>query len=163
MKYLYSSLFAVLLLTSCSSNNTSITLTLAQAKELAFSQANVNESDVTMLVAKQDDDVYEIEFYSSSVEYDYTIKVEDGSIVSSDFDIENFSIPSEVNPYEQAMNFALEDAGFTLTEVNSYKVEIGDEDGIEVYEVKFMKDGVEYKYKISVTTLEIVKKEIDND
>lgn len=162
MKFLYSSLLIVLLVAGCTQSE-STGITLAQAKDLAFAQANVNEEDVTVFVEKQDDNVYEIEFYSTSVEYDFTIKVEDGSIVSSDFDIEDFSIPTENNPYEEAMNIAIADAGFSRMEVNSFKVEIGDEDGIEVYEVKFTKDGLEYKYKISVTSMDIVKKEIDDD
>ena len=55
--------------------------------------------DVTFIKAELDNEdgraVYEIEFYSGNVEYDYDIDALSGEIISNDFDIEDYSIPAQ--------------------------------------------------------------------
>ena len=69
------------------------------AKQIALAHAKVALKDVTFIKAELDTEdgraVYEIEFYSGNVEYDYDIDALSGEIISNDFDIENYSIPTQ--------------------------------------------------------------------
>ncbi|MCD8230270.1 MAG: PepSY domain-containing protein, partial [Clostridiales bacterium] len=60
-------------------------ITLEDAQELALSDAEVAAEDATFTKAKEDIDdgaaVFDIEFYTSSTEYEYEIRVSDGAIV----------------------------------------------------------------------------------
>lgn len=47
---------------------------------------------------------YDVEFYSGNKEYDYEIAAKDGSILSVDMDIENYSIPS-VDTSDSSKNY----------------------------------------------------------
>lgn len=61
-----------------------------EAKNIALSDAALNESDVSGLRVKLDFDdgrfCYEIDFYSSGTEYEYIIQAKDGGIISRDID-----------------------------------------------------------------------------
>ena len=69
------------------------------AKQIALADAKVALKDVTFIKAELDNEdgraVYEIEFYSGNVEYDYDIDALSGEIISNDFDIEDHSIPTQ--------------------------------------------------------------------
>ena len=69
------------------------------AKQIALADAKVALKDVTFIKAELDNEdgraVYEIEFYSGNVEYDYNIDALSGEIISNDFDIEDYSIPTQ--------------------------------------------------------------------
>ena len=64
-------------------------ITLEQAKAIALADANLKESDVTFHTAKLDskDNEYDIEFYTSTKEYDYEINSNTGAIVEKDNEI----------------------------------------------------------------------------
>ena len=69
------------------------------AKQIALADAKVALKDVTFIKAELDNEdgraVYEIEFYSGNVEYDYDIDALSGEVISNDFDIEDYSIPAQ--------------------------------------------------------------------
>jgi len=69
------------------------------AKQIALAHAKVAQKDVTFIKAELDTEdgraVYDIEFYSGNVEYDYDIDAVSGEIISNDFDIEDYSIPAQ--------------------------------------------------------------------
>ena len=69
------------------------------AKQIALADAKVALKDVTFIKTELDNEdgraVYEIEFYSGNVEYDYDIDALSGEIISNDFDIEDYSIPAQ--------------------------------------------------------------------
>ena len=69
------------------------------AKQIALADAKVALKDVTFIKAELDNEdgraVYEIEFYSGNVEYDYDIDALSGEIISNDFDIEDYSVPAQ--------------------------------------------------------------------
>ncbi len=69
------------------------------AKQIALADAKVALKDVTFIKAELDNEdgraVYEIEFYSGNVEYDYDIDALSGEIISNDFDIEDYSVPTQ--------------------------------------------------------------------
>ena len=69
------------------------------AKQIALADAKVALKDVIFIKTELDNEdgraVYEIEFYSGNVEYDYDIDALSGEIISNDFDIEDYSIPTQ--------------------------------------------------------------------
>ncbi len=77
------------------SNNTSSAITQGSGQSIALKDAGVSESATQFVWVKENYDdgrlVYEVEFYANGTEYDYDIDQATGRILSSDFDIENYS------------------------------------------------------------------------
>ena len=166
------------------------------AKQIAFAHAKVALKDVTFIKAELDTEdgraVYEVEFYSGNVEYDYDIDALSGEIISNDFDIEDYSIPAqsaaapqqtEVSQQtaaapaptapaantpsgdigiERAKQIALSHAG--VGGASFTKVELDTDDGVAVYEIEFKVDNVEYDYEINAVSGAIIssKSEVDD-
>ena len=65
-------------------------ITEQKAKEIAFSHAGVQESDISALRITKDTEngsaVYSVEFNAGGKEYDYDIRISDGDIVSSSYE-----------------------------------------------------------------------------
>lgn len=61
-----------------------------------------------------------------------------------------------------ALRFALEDEGFTEDQVQFIKNKFDRENGQYVYEVEFIKDGIEYDYDILATDGSVVSKDLDD-
>jgi len=163
------------------------------AKQIALAHAKVALKDVTFIKAEIDYEdgikVYDIDFYSGNVEYDYEINAATGSILSVDWDIEDYSIPApEPAPTEvpapapaptaapaptqpaapstisaeRAKQIALSHAG--VGGANFIKVELDTDDGVAVYEIEFKVGNVEYEYDINAISGEIIssKSEVDD-
>ena len=163
------------------------------AKQIALAHAKVALKDVTFIKAELETEngrlVYDIEFYSGNVEYDYEINAATGSILSVDWDIEDYSIPApEPAPTEvpapapaptaapaptqpaapstisaeRAKQIALSHAG--VGGANFIKVELDTDDGVQVYEIEFKVGNVEYEYDINAISGEIIssKSEVDD-
>lgn len=100
-----------------------------KAKSIALNHAGISASQAVFVkVEKEYDDGrlhYDVEFYSGNKEYDYEIAAKDGSTLSVDMDIENYSIPSVSNSdsskkyigIEQAKKTALSKAGLSASSV----------------------------------------------
>ena len=154
-----------------------------RAKEIALAHAGLSNDKVSFVKAQLDNEdgvkVYDVEFYSGNVEYDYEISVADGTIISADQDIENYSIPapastaapestaahtvaqtSEISA-EKAKQIALSHAG--LGAATFTKVELDTDDGIKVYEIEFKVGNVEYEYDINVSNGAIIKSSSEID
>ncbi len=157
-------------------NNTSGDIGVEKAKEIAMSHAGVSAGSVSFVKAKLDYEdgvkVYDIEFYSGNVEYDYEINAATGAIVSFDQDIENYAIPTQpVAPTQaatqpqtaaptqaatsgisadRAKQIALSHAG--VSGASFTKVELDTDDGVRVYEIEFKVGNVEYDYDIDATS-----------
>lgn len=147
-------------------NNTSGDIGVEKAKEIAMSHAGVLAGSVSFVKAKLDYEdgvkIYDIEFYSGNVEYDYEINAATGAIVSFDQDIENYAIPTQpaaapTQPAapstisaDRAKQIALSHAG--VGSASFTKVELDTDDGVRVYEVEFKVGNVEYDYDIDATS-----------
>ena len=165
------------------------------AKQIALAHAKVALKDVTFIKAELDNEdgraVYEIEFYSGNVEYDYDIDALSGEIISNDFDIENYSIPAQSAAapqqtevpqqtaaapvptapdantpsgdigIERAKQIALSHAGLSQGSVSFVKAELEYEDGVKVYDIEFYSSNVEYDYEINAATGAIIS--VDRD
>jgi len=149
------------------------------AKQIALAHAKVAQKDVTFIKAELETEngrlVYDIEFYSGNVEYDYDIDAVSGDIVSYDYDIENYNIPVQPTAVpapapkkaasgisaERAKQIALSHAG--VGSAHFTKVELDTEDGIRVYEIEFKVGNVEYDYDINAATGAIVSSSSEID
>ena len=142
----------------------------AKAKETALSHAGLSSGQVTFLQVKLDWEdgrqVYEVEFYSGSKEYDYEIDAATGAIVGYDYDIENYTIPSSGSTSsgsyisrEKAQQLAQAKApNATLVEL-----EFDFDDGRAVYEGELRDGRVEYEFEIDASTGAFIKWEQDWD
>ena len=139
-------------------NNTSGDIGVEKAKEIAMSHAGVSAGSVSFVKAKLDYEdgvkVYDIEFYSGNVEYDYEINAATGAIVSFDQDIENYAIPTQAATSgisaDRAKQIALSHVG--VSGASFTKVELDTDDGVRVYEVEFKVGNVEYDYDIDASS-----------
>lgn len=153
----------------------------AKAKEVAFSHANVSESNTQMLEVEFDCDdgrmVYDVEFYSDNMEYDYEIDALSGTVVKYSHELKNTAsvVPGSQNGSSQngntqgnqsssgnyigdtkALDIALAHAGATASSAARVKVEFEFDDGVAHYDVEFYVGNIEYDYKIHASTGDIL-------
>ena len=161
-------------------------VTIDQAKEIALNHANLTSDQVSFIRAESDLDngvkKYDIEFYHGNKEYDYEVDASNGAIIKYDYDIEynnqnsnqdnnNQSINQGINQNnlnnegsiseEQAKEIALKHAGLANDQVSLKRVELDFDNGVQVYEVEFYYNNVEYSYEINANTGDILKYEQD--
>ena len=153
-------------------------ITKAKVKEIALAHAGVSASKATFVEVKLDKEdgvqVYEVEFYSGSTEYDYEIHAKTGEILSFDKDIEDFSIPkkdtsgtektkpaSDYIGVDNAKSIALNNAGLAASSVTFTKAKLDRENGIRVYEIEFYTSTKEYEYEINAKTGKILDKDVE--
>ena len=175
--------------TAAQSNNTVGDIGIEKANEIAISHAGLSSGSVSFVKAKIDTEdgvkVYDIEFYSGNVEYDYEINAATGAIVSFDQDIENYEIPtqpqssaptqaatqpqtaaptqaaSSVISVDKAKQIALSHAG--VSGASFKKVKLDTDDGVRVYEIEFKVGNVEYEYDIDASSGAIISSSSEID
>ena len=175
--------------TAAQSNNTVGDIGIEKANEIAISHAGLSSGSVSFVKAKIDTEdgvkVYDIEFYSGNVEYDYEINAATGAIVSFDQDIENYEIPtqpqssaptqaatqpqtaaptqaaSSVISVDRAKQIALSHAG--VSGASFKKVKLDKDDGVRVYEIEFKVGNVEYEYDIDASSGAIISSSSEID
>lgn len=137
-----------------------------KAKNIALTHADV--SNPTMLHIEFDLDdgvmVYDVEFYSDNIEYDYEINAVTGVIIEYNKSFENSDdVSSGNNDYlskEEAKKIAVDHAGISPSYV---EIEFDYENGIAVYEIEFKYQNYEYDYEIDAITGEIYKSKKEYD
>lgn len=130
-----------------------------KAKQIALNHAGLKAADVTFIKADLDYDdgrrVYDVEFYSGNKEYDYEIDAATGSIVSYDYDVEQY-VPGQPSSgdigVEKAKQIALNHAGLKAADVTFIKADTDYDDGRKVYDVEFYSGNKEYDYEIDAAT-----------
>ena len=148
-----------------------------KAKKIALGDAKLAEKDVTFVKVELELEdnklVYDVEFYSGNVEYDYDIDAVSGAIVSADRDIENYVIPAQPSAeaptkaqaseisVEKAKQIALSHAGVGSARFTKAKIEY--ENGVKVYEIEFKVGNMEYEYDINVLNGAIVSSSAEID
>ena len=144
-----------------------------KAKKIALGDAKLAEKDVTFVKVELEFEdnrlVYDVEFYSGNVEYDYDIDAVSGAIVSADKDIENYVIPAQPSTeakateisVEKAKQIALSHAGVGSARFKKAKLDY--ENGVRVYEIEFKVGNLEYEYDINVLNGAIVSSSADID
>ena len=158
--------------------NKSDIISLSTAKNKALSNANVSSSKATFTKTKLDYDdgieMYDIEFYTSTNEYEYEINAKTGAIIKKEVEaIKNSSSRnsstssnsnSNNNSYigvDKAKSIALNHAG--VSDVIFEKAKLDRDDGKTIYEIEFYKDNIEYGYEIDAISGKIIDYDIDND
>lgn len=145
-------------------------ITRDKARSIALADAGLSASDVTFTKSKLDREdgvlVYEIEFVTSSAEYEYEIDVSSGKIVEKKVESHktahgNQSSSSTYIGVDQAKRVALKHAG--LSDATFTKAKLENDDGNRVYEIEFRKDGVEYEYEIDAVTGNILEYDVEQD
>ena len=144
-----------------------------KAKKIALGDAKLAEKDVTFVKVELEFEdnrlVYDVEFYSGNVEYDYDIDAVSGAIVSADKDIENYVIPAQPSTeaqateisVEKAKQIALSHAGVGSARFTKAKIDY--ENGVKVYEIEFKVGNIEYEYDINVVNGAIVSSSAEID
>ena len=182
--------------TVAQSKNTAGDIGIEKAKEIAMSHAGVSPGSVSFLKAKLDTEdgvkVYDIEFYSVNVEYDYEINSATGAIVSFDQDIENYAIPTQAAAPTQPQSSAPTQAATQpqptaptqaqtasvisvdkakqialshagVSGASFTKVKLDTDDGVRVYEIEFKVGNVEYEYDIDASSGAIISSKSEID
>ena len=159
-----------------SSQTDSAAISENEAKQAAFDHAGVAEADVTGLRIRLDYDdgrqVYDVEFYSGSKEYDYEISASDGSVLSFDQEMDEWAAAQNAagtqNTTGQAASITETDARALAleqvpgaTDENIVKFAQDYDDGRTVYEIEIIYNRAEYDIEIDASTGTILKMEQD--
>lgn len=133
---------------------------LEQAEAAALAHAGLEPSDVTFTKGKLEHDngiaQYDIEFVTSTTEYDYEIDALDGSVLGysqeslvSGADASQTPAPAAgLISADDAKAAALKHAGLDLSEVTFTKSKLDYDDGVAEYEIEFYTASAEYEYEI---------------
>lgn len=145
-------------------------ISLEKAKEIALKNAGVAKKDAVFVSAHKDYDdgivCYDIEFRTSSYEYEYEIGL-NGDILSYDKEPIKPKNPQTTNKastnakyigVDNAKKIALKNSGLSAKDVVFTKAKLEREDGIYVYEIEFETSTTEYEYEINATTGKIMDK-----
>lgn len=144
-------------------------ITLEKAKAIAFSDAQVKESELTALKTELDTEngrkIYEIDFTSSSgFKYEYDIDAYTGEIIKKELkdktsqtkpNTEKTDTESKTTA-EQAKTIALNHAGVKAENATFKKVKMNTHKGRPVWELKFFTGDAKYKYEIEVSNGQIL-------
>lgn len=141
------------------------TISEEQAKQAALSKVGVAAGDAVFTKIKQDWDdgrmVYEMEFYTSTTQYDCEVDAATGTVVKLEQEARQGSQSAPAVSASQAEQIALSHAGLSAGQVTELQVEL-EEDGRPYYEVEFKQGATEYKYEIDASTGAILKTELDH-
>lgn len=157
-------------------------ITSEDAKNAALTDAGISSSEATFTKEKLDYEdgiaVYELEFYTSTKEYEYEINAATGAVYSKSSETFHGShaehnsnghshngtasegSSSDIGA-ENARALALEHAGLSADSVTYSKTELDMDDGLMVYEIEFYCDGKEYEYKLLASDGSILEYEVD--
>ncbi len=139
----------------------------AKAKTIALDHADISSSKATFIQVKLDWDdgrqVYEVEFYSGNKEYDYEIDAATGTILSYDYDVENYTIPSSQTGDYISREKAQQLAQAKAPNATLVKLEFDFDDGRAIYEGELRDGRTEYEFEIDASTGSFIKWEQDWD
>lgn len=136
----------------------------AKAKETALTHAGVSAADANFVKVQLDSEdgqvVYEVEFYTKSMEYDYEIDAKTGTVVSYDHDAESYAPPVPQGNYIGEAR-AKEIARGKAPSATVIKCELDIDDGRPKYELELRDGAIEYDCEVDAVTGAILKWERD--
>ena len=136
-----------------------------KAYQAALKHAGISAGKVTSYQSELDFEdgkvVYEVEFLSGGVEYEYDVDASTGEVLKYSQE-SKASAPAEKTQgadvsESKAKSIALKHAGVKESAAAFTKVKLDTDDGRLVYEIEFYADGVEYDYDIDAKSGDIVK------
>ena len=111
--------------------------------------------------------IYDVEFYSSSGDYEYEIDAFSGAILEWDCDAKHSGQNDASSPdyisQDQAKSIALEKAGLSDSAVTFYKVNLDYDDGRALYELEFKSGSMEYEAEIDAVSGAILDWDSERD
>lgn len=154
--------------TASETTKASSSISLDDAKAIAFKHSGVSKNDAVITSAHKDMDdgitYYEIEFKTSSYEYEYEIDL-NGKIISYDRDklsTKHTTTDSSSNAkyigVDRAKEIALSNAGLSAKSVVFTKAKYERDDGVSQYEIEFETSTTEYEYEINAITGKIISR-----
>lgn len=159
--------------TASETTKASSSISLDDAKAIAFKHSGVSKNDAVITSAHKDTDdgitYYEIEFETSSYEYEYEIDL-NGKIISYDRDklstkhttTKATTTASSSNAkyigVDRAKEIALGNAGLSAKSVVFTKAKYERDDGVSQYEIEFKTSTTEYEYEINAVTGKIISR-----
>ncbi len=145
----------------------------ADARSRALQDAGVKAGDATFTKTKLDYEngkqVYEIEFVTATMEYDYELDAESGAVrerKSERLEIQSQEQSKPSASYigvDRAKSTALSHAGFQAGSVTFTKAKLENDEGASVYEIEFRKGSTEYDYSIDAYKGTILEWDKDTD
>ena len=149
--------------------DTSIFITVDEAKTIALKKASLVASQVTFTKAKLDTDGlvahYDIEFVSGNYEYEFEINAKTGTVIKFEKERAD-NVPADTSKYisaDAAKNAALAHAGLTAAQVTELEAELDTDSLTAHYDVDFKYGGFEYEYKINATSGKVISVEKERD
>ena len=143
-----------------------------KAQEIALNHANISNPDYIEVEFDADDGliVYEVEFITSSREYEYEIDATTGKIIYTDYELNDDNYNDDNYNYQnnnsnsnqnssyissaKAKQIALNHAKATSSTASRIHVELDRDDN--EYQVEFIYNNYEYDYEINATTGKII-------
>ena len=139
-----------------------------EALAAALKHAGLAQADVTVTENHLDWDdgiqEYDIDFYTDSKKYDYTVNAQTGDIRSYSIEARRQSgaeASGSVIGEDEALAAALKHAGLASGDVQVLKNKLDWDDGVQEYDVEFYTDSKKYDYTVNAQTGEIRSYEID--
>ncbi len=136
-------------------SQSSASITESQAQSIALSHAGVTETDLVFIEAKRDFDdgqeIFEVEFFTSGgTEYNYDIRVSDGSVIKYDYETKTAQTTPQPGTgmisEDQARQAVLDRVpGAPAAAVSLH---LDEDDGRMEYEGELKHDGMKYEFKI---------------
>jgi len=135
------------------------------AKDIALADAGVSKDEAQRLTLERDtergEQVYEIEFYLGAAEYDYTVRISDGSILEFKWEGADSAASEGDIGSEAAKAAAFAHAGVSQGDRLELKREY--KYGKLTYELEFYFDGTEYEYEIDGASGGVLKHSAERD
>lgn len=150
------------------------------AKSAALADAGVSAGEVRFTGMRMDYEngvaVYELEFYTSTHEYEYRINAQTGAVYSREKEAVSSAAGGHHSDQhhsnqnqtgsgcisaDQARAAALRHAGCAAGEVVFSKTELDEDSGVMIYEIEFCKDGMEYELEIDAVSGAVLKYEAE--
>lgn len=133
----------------------SASITESQAQSIALSHAGVTEADLVFIEAKRDFDdgqeIYEVEFFTSGgTEYNYDIRVSDGSVIKYDYETKT----AQTSPQPGTGMLSEDQARQAVLDrvpgapAAAVCLHLDEDDGRMEYEGELKHDGMKYEFKI---------------
>lgn len=136
------------------------------AKAAAFTHAGVSAADAESVRCRPDWEdgrqVYKIEFWVGSTEYDYEIDAATSAVLevaqeTAARPAAGAQQPESFIGEEAAKSAALAHAGLSAADAGYIECELDRDDGLWVYEIEFRAGGVEYDYEIGAADASVLK------
>lgn len=135
---------------------------MENAKSAALADAGLTEDQTIGIGVSQDFDdgisLIEVDIYTTDMDYSYSIKADDGTIVERESSVppkmESITANAAVTPAQAAETALAQVNGATN---DNLRMEYDFDDGISLYEVEIIYNGVDYSMEINADTGDIVQ------